>query len=173
VKAVVQTRYGRPEDVPAIGGLPEPTPWTGQVLLRLTDLDHLRAALVSLVIVHHVALVYGAIAPFYYVEPPFDDPLAYTLLGVFALTNQAWFMGTLFLLAGYFTPRSFDRRGASAFVRARLVRLGIPILPSGTVGEWAQHRLLDTVLGCGLALASMYLLWPRDTPDAPDDAAVS
>jgi glucan biosynthesis protein C len=128
VKAVVQTRNGRPEGVLAIGDLAEAKPRTGQVLLRLTYLDHLRAALVSLVIVHHVALVYGAIAPFYYVEPPFDDPLAYTLLGVFALTNQAWFMGTLFLLAGYFTPRSFDRRGASAFVRTRLVRLGIPIL---------------------------------------------
>jgi glucan biosynthesis protein C len=95
---------------------------------RLAYLDHLRATLVALVVVHHVALIYGAIAPFYYLEPPFDDPLAYTVLGVFALTNQAWFMGTLFLLAGFFTPGSFDRRGASAFVRTRLIRLGIPLL---------------------------------------------
>jgi peptidoglycan/LPS O-acetylase OafA/YrhL len=95
---------------------------------RLSYLDHLRAALVALVVVHHVALIYGAIAPFYYAEPPFDDPFAYTVLGAFALTNQAWFMGTLFLLAGYFTPVSFDRRGARPFVRARLIRLGIPIL---------------------------------------------
>jgi glucan biosynthesis protein C len=95
---------------------------------RLAYLDHLRAALVALVIVHHVALVYGAIAPFYYVEPPFDDAFAYTWLGAFALSNQAWFMGALFLLAGYFTPSSFDRRGTRVFVRARLIRLGIPIV---------------------------------------------
>jgi glucan biosynthesis protein C len=95
---------------------------------RLAYLDHLRAALVALVVVHHVALVYGAIAPFYYVEPPYQDAFAYTWLGAFALTNQAWFMGTLFLLAGYFTPGSYDRRGAVAFLRSRLVRLGIPIL---------------------------------------------
>jgi peptidoglycan/LPS O-acetylase OafA/YrhL len=95
---------------------------------RLAYLDHLRAALVTLVVVHHVALVYGAIAPFYYVEPPYEDAFAYTWLGAFALSNQAWFMGTLFLLAGYFTPGSYDRRGAVTFLRSRLVRLGIPIL---------------------------------------------
>jgi glucan biosynthesis protein C len=95
---------------------------------RLAYLDHLRAALVALVVVHHVALVYGSIAPFYYTEPPFEDASAYTWLGAFALTNQAWFMGTLFLLAGYFAPVSFDRRGAGPFVRARLIRLGVPLL---------------------------------------------
>lgn len=38
---------------------------------RLFFIDHLRAALVILVVLHHVAMVYGASAPFYYVEPPF------------------------------------------------------------------------------------------------------
>lgn len=95
---------------------------------RLAYLDHLRAALVILVVLHHLALVYGTIAPFYYQEPPFGDPLAFTLFGVFALANQAWFMGALFLIAGYFTPASFDRHGASSFLRVRLVRLGLPVL---------------------------------------------
>ncbi|GAG15636.1 unnamed protein product, partial [marine sediment metagenome] len=40
--------------------------------------------------------------------------------------------------------------------------------PAGEIGSWALHRLLDTALGCALALASMYLLWPRDKP--VDDA---
>ena len=70
---------------------------------RLFFIDHLRAALVILVVLHHVALVYGAGAPFYYVEPPFNDPLAFLVLLVFVLFNQAWFMGALFLIAGYFT----------------------------------------------------------------------
>jgi glucan biosynthesis protein C len=96
---------------------------------RLYFIDHLRAALVILVVLHHVSLVYGAsVTPFYYFEPPFTDPLAFLLLLVFALFNQAWFMGAFFLLAGYFAPRSYDRKGAGTFLKDRLIRLGVPIL---------------------------------------------
>jgi uncharacterized membrane protein YccC len=34
--------------------------------------------------------------------------------------------------------------------------------PTGDVDGWALHRLLDTAVGCGLALLATYLLWPRD-----------
>jgi len=95
---------------------------------RLFFIDHWRAALAILVVLHHVALVYGASAPFYYVEPPFTNPLAFLVLLVFVLFNQAWFMGAFFLLAGYFTPGSYDRKGAGAFIKNKFVRLGIPIL---------------------------------------------
>lgn len=95
---------------------------------RLFFVDHLRAALVILVVLHHLALVYGASSPFYYVEPPFTDPRAFQILLVFVLANQAWFMGAFFLLAGYFTPGTYDRKGPGAFLRDRLVRLGIPLL---------------------------------------------
>lgn len=37
--------------------------------------------------------------------------------------------------------------------------------PTGAIGHWAGHRLLDTVVGCALALAATYLLWPHDKPD--------
>jgi fucose 4-O-acetylase-like acetyltransferase len=111
---------------------------------RLHFLDHLRAALVILVVLHHVALVYGAGAPFYYVEPPLSDPLAYLVLLVFVLFNQAWFMSALFCIAGYFTPGSFDRKGSGAFLKARLIRLGIPLLvwifvisPLSSIGYWS------------------------------------
>lgn len=96
---------------------------------RLHFVDHLRAGLAILVVLHHVALVYGAsIEGYYYVEPPFTDPQAFVTLLVFALVNQGWFMGAFFLFAGYFTPRSFDRKGAGAYLRDRLIRLGIPLL---------------------------------------------
>jgi glucan biosynthesis protein C len=91
-------------------------------------LDHLRASLVILVVLHHLALVYGAVSPFYYQEPPFDQPTAFMALSSFVLLNQSWFMGALFLLAGYFTPGSIDRRGPGSFLMARSIRLGIPIL---------------------------------------------
>ncbi len=102
---------------------------------RLFFIDNLRTALVILVVLHHLALVYGAAAPFYYQEPPFDDPLAFRLLAVFVLLNQAWFMGALFLLAGYFTPGAVDRRGPVAFLKGRLLRLGVPIVAAILVLE--------------------------------------
>jgi MFS family permease len=34
--------------------------------------------------------------------------------------------------------------------------------PTGDVTSWAGHRLLDTILGCAIAVAATYLLWPRD-----------
>ena len=100
-----------------------PTP-TGRVF----GLDNLRAALVVLVVLHHCALVYSAFAPFYYVEPPYADPLAFHLLGLFALINQAWFMSALFFIAGYFTPDSYDRKGPKDFLLGRLLRLGLPLV---------------------------------------------
>ena len=119
---------------------------------RLWFVDHLRAALVILVVLHHVALVYGAGAPFYYVEPPFTEPLAYIVLLAFALFNQAWFMGALYLIAGYFTPGSYERKGAGSFLKGRLVRLGIPLLvfyfilsPLSSIGYWQMPAELTGI----------------------------
>ena len=38
--------------------------------------------------------------------------------------------------------------------------------PTGAIGTWSTHRLLDTVTGCAFALAATYLLWPRDRETA-------
>jgi surface polysaccharide O-acyltransferase-like enzyme len=52
-------------------------------------------------------------------------------------------MGALFLLSGYFTPVSFDRKGPSSFLKDRLLRLGIPLVifyfvlnPVSSIGGW-------------------------------------
>ena len=34
--------------------------------------------------------------------------------------------------------------------------------PTADVWTWAGSRLLDTVIGCAIALVATYLLWPRD-----------
>ena len=126
-------------------------PATKQVS-RLYFIDHLRAALVILVVLHHVALVYGAGAPFYYVEPPFTAPLTFLVLLMFALFNQAWFMGALYLIAGYFTPGSFNRKGSGSFLKGKLVRLGIPLLvwifvlsPISSIGYWQMPAELTGI----------------------------
>ena len=120
---------------------------------RLFFIDHLRAALVILVVLHHVALVYGAsVEGFYYLEPPFTDPLAFLVLLVFALVNQSWFMGAFFLLAGYFSTGSLDRKGPGSFLKGRLLNLGIPIIlfefllnPISRIGWWLMPPTLTGI----------------------------
>ncbi len=90
-------------------------------------MDNLRIGLIVLVVLHHVAMAYGAAGlGFYYVELH-PDGFSRGLL-IFVLGNQAWFMGAFFLIAGYFTPGSFDRKGAGGFLGGRLVRLGLPLV---------------------------------------------
>jgi peptidoglycan/LPS O-acetylase OafA/YrhL len=119
---------------------------TARITSRLYFADYLRAALVILVVLHHVAIVYGASAPFWYIDPPKSaETLGGLLLGVFVLFNQGWFMGALFLLAGYFTPGSFERKGSGSFLKDRLIRLGIPLIifyfllsPLSAIGLWLE-----------------------------------
>ncbi|HMK93892.1 MAG TPA: acyltransferase family protein [Candidatus Limnocylindrales bacterium] len=94
---------------------------------RIYFVDYIRAAIVSLVILHHIAITYGASGSFYYIEPA-TSAVATDLLSLFTNFNQAWFLGLLFLLSGYFSPTSFDRKGPGRFLKDRLIRLGIPLL---------------------------------------------
>lgn len=95
---------------------------------RLFFIDHLRVALIILVVLHHLAVIYAANTGFYYLEPAYKDLPAVVVLIFFELFNQAYFMGFFFLLSGYFVPGSFDRKGPRAFIKGRLIRLGIPLL---------------------------------------------
>ena len=56
---------------------------------------------VVLVILHHVAVIYAANTPFYYVEPT-KNYVAILVLVFFPLLNQAFFMGLLFPDRGVF-----------------------------------------------------------------------
>jgi glucan biosynthesis protein C len=95
---------------------------------RLIFADNLRTALVILVVLHHLSVIYGANIGFYYVEPAYSQVLALLLLVIFQLLNQAYFMGFFFLISGYFTPGSFERKGLRVFLKDRLIRLGLPLL---------------------------------------------
>jgi glucan biosynthesis protein C len=133
---------------------------------RLFFSDHLRAALVILVVLHHVALVYGGIQPFYYLEPPRDDLIAFLVPMIFVLLNQAWFMGAFFLLAGYFTPGAFDRKGSGSFLKSRLIRLGVPLIvwifvlnPISSIGFFLMPASL-TGIQASLTWQSFWQMYP-------------
>lgn len=93
---------------------------------RLYAVDNLRIVLTVLVVLHHAAVTYGNIPVWYYNEQP-KDPTG-GLLDVLVVFDQAFFMGFFFMISGFFTPGSYDRKGGRAFMRDRLARLGIPLL---------------------------------------------
>jgi fucose 4-O-acetylase-like acetyltransferase len=94
---------------------------------RTYYIDNIRVLLTILIVLHHLAITYGAPGGWYYQEglPGFPSLLLYAM---FTSINQAFIMGFFFLLSGYFTPGSYDRKGAGPFLEARLLRLGIPLL---------------------------------------------
>lgn len=42
--------------------------------------------------------------------------------------------------------------------------------PTGDATSWAGNRLLDTIVGCAIALVATYLLWPRDREADAEEA---
>lgn len=93
---------------------------------RIEWIDRLRIWLTILVVAHHSADTYSSLGD-WYVAFGGKDASA-TGLTLFMIANQLYFMGAFFLLAGFFTPAAFDRRGPRRYLRDRLVRLGIPLL---------------------------------------------
>ena len=80
------------------------------------------------VILHHTAITYGAMGGWFYYELKPSGAPSSLLLTLFCATNQAYFMGFFFLLAGYFTPPSLERKGYARFLGDRFLRLGLPLL---------------------------------------------
>ena len=94
---------------------------------RLFFVDNLRILLTVIVVLHHLAIVYGASGDFPYKEARPDD-LATIVLSLFTAVNAPYFMGFFFLISGYFVPGSYDRKGIGLFLKDRLLRLGVPVL---------------------------------------------
>jgi peptidoglycan/LPS O-acetylase OafA/YrhL len=91
-------------------------------------IDRLRAVMTAMVILHHTAITYGAPGGWFWYELKPSGSITGLLLLLFVATNQAYFMGFFFLLAGYFTPASLDRKGYGSFIGDRFMRLGLPLL---------------------------------------------
>jgi hypothetical protein len=91
-------------------------------------IDRLRSVMTALVILHHTAITYGGAGGWFWREFETSSAPSSLLLTLFCATNQAYFMGFFFLLAGFFTPGSLERKGFAHFLSDRFLRLGIPLL---------------------------------------------
>ena len=94
-------------------------------------LDNLKVWLTVLVIFHHAGQAYGSGGGWAYT--PSNPAEFLPWLGNFFSVNAGFFMGLYFLISGYFVPTSYDKNGGKAFVRKKLIRLGIPWVVMGTI----------------------------------------
>jgi len=88
----------------------------------------MRLVLVCGVVVAHVASIYGGGGWYQYHDPVPSDVLTSYVLGIPSIIADTFGLGVFFLIAGYFTPGAYDRKGGASFLRDRLMRLGIPLL---------------------------------------------
>jgi glucans biosynthesis protein C len=127
---------------------------------RLLFLDNLRILLICGVLVVHLNDTYGAVGAWEY-----HDPVTNLLTGILLTTLNgilmACGMGIFFLLAGYFTPASYDRKGPRAFVQGRLVRLGLPVLLYDLLIQPLVVYLADGLPGSYWSFYGSFLLQMR------------
>ncbi|MGD9381691.1 MAG: acyltransferase family protein [Candidatus Thorarchaeota archaeon] len=102
---------------------------------RLVFLDNMKIFFVILVIFTHVMVTYGGRGSWYYYATlnetfPVDIVATialYMIAGIAAIFLPS-IMGLFFLMGGYFSPRSLERKGVPSFWKERILRLGIPVL---------------------------------------------
>ncbi len=95
---------------------------------RLFYIDNLRLLVVVFVVMHHLAVTYSGFGSWYYYESSHLGILSTVWFAFYLAFQQAYFMGLLFMIAGYFVAGSYDRKGFGHFVGDRVKRLVIPSL---------------------------------------------
>jgi peptidoglycan/LPS O-acetylase OafA/YrhL len=123
-------------------------------------IDRLRSVMTVMVILHHTAITYGAPGGWFWTEVKPSSALSSLLLTLFVSTNQAYFMGFFFLLAGYFTPASLERKGYSRFIGDRFLRLGLPLLAFGLLLGPLTAAIVNFAQGDGF-WSTFVTLWRR------------
>ncbi len=155
--------------------------------VRLLFVDNIRVFLTILVLLHHTMIIYAGSGSFLYTEGR-QDTITSVIGGWFCGVNQAYFMSLFLLISAYFVPGSYDRKGASHFLKDRLIRLGIPLIiyswiispltwivitgvSQGQTRPWWTYLpgVGDAVIGAGplwfvevlLIFSLVYALWRR------------
>jgi surface polysaccharide O-acyltransferase-like enzyme len=133
---------------------------------RMLFVDNLRILLISMVVIQHVAVTYGAVGSWYYRDPA-TNLLTAIILTSWTGIGMASGMGFFFLIAGYFTPGSFDRKGSKSFLLDRLVRLGIPLLIYDLLFDPLVVYIASGLHGSYWSFYGNYLLQERGIANGP------
>ena len=127
-------------------------------------IDRLRTVMTAVVLFAHAAMTYGGNGTWFYREVGVSRSVSSVFFTLFIGTHQAYLMGLFFLLAGYFTPLSLDRKGYRSFLLERVLRLGLPLLVFGTlIGPLTVVIVeMNTAPGKNGAWATLLEVWRRD-----------
>jgi len=125
---------------------------------RNVPIGYLRAFVTAMVVAHHAVLAYCSFAP-PLARPadsrglwqgyPIVDARRWRGFDPLVGYNDMFLMALMFFLSGLFVWGSLRRKGASAFMRGRLVRLGLPFVAAAAVV--APLAYYPTYLAAGFA----------------------
>jgi fucose 4-O-acetylase-like acetyltransferase len=108
---------------------------------RLLYIDNLRIVLISMVVLLHLAITYGAVGDWSYKEKVPENMASAVVLTLYTTIAQAFTLAFFYMISSYFNPPAYDRKGPGAFVKDKLKRLGIPLL-----FYWAVLNPLQVVI---------------------------
>ncbi len=98
---------------------------------RVLFFDQIKALMIALVIAVHVPMAFGDQGWWMGLRIPLEgtsDPLFEVTRGFFGYFCNTFFMYMLFLISGYFVPRSVHKKGIACYLQDRILRIGIPFL---------------------------------------------
>lgn len=95
---------------------------------RYAYIDNLRLLMIIFVVMIHLSVTYSGIGNWYIISTQELDTACTVIFGLFQSFTQAYFMGFLFFISGFFVVTSYDKKGGKRFLLDRLKRLGIPAL---------------------------------------------
>ncbi len=110
------------------------TPAIARTTARTRDVsfDYLKATLVLMVVAHHSCLAYTTFAHFdparYFASEPVVDSVRWRFFDYAENFNDVFFMSLMFFISGLLVLPSLRRSGPAAFLRDRLLRLGVPFV---------------------------------------------
>lgn len=131
---------------------------------RLQYLDHVKVFLTIVVVVFHCTCVFdgsGVFAINVYGTDTLksdwkQDSEAFPLMSNafakyfgfwFEMVNNAYFMGLFFFISGFFTPSSFERKGAHDFLKDKFKRYGIPVIVAYLILQPVLYFILGRFIG--------------------------
>ena len=136
---------------------------------RVLFFDQIRALMIALVIAIHVVPLAFTSGWIGVRVPTTGPPDAFFGIagGFFAYFCNTFFMCMLFLISGYFVPRSVHKKGIARYLKDRLLRIGVPFLvglllinnASVLLGRLSPSSPLAELSWNTLPLNSIWALW--------------
>ena len=96
---------------------------------RVLFIDQIKAVMIALVIAQHVLLAVLIPGVWFGIHIPYNETAHPLFIGISSWSLyffNTFFMYMLFLISGYFVPRSVHKKGVTRYLKERLLRIGIP-----------------------------------------------